>query len=118
MVGFLTGVAVNIVLAQLADLTGSDRARGSIPLTRGIDVILHPGHWNLPSLACGLVALAIMAGLGRTRLSAFSALLALAVPTVIAAARRHHRARGRRRRGHPDRGSRFPACPASTCSST
>ncbi len=84
MVGFLSGIAVNIVLSQLGDLVGAEASRGSIPLTRAIDVLLHPGRWNPPSLACGLVALAVMAGLGRTRLSPVAAVVALAVPTLVA----------------------------------
>ncbi|MGH3667288.1 MAG: SulP family inorganic anion transporter [Acidimicrobiia bacterium] len=38
MIGFLTGVAANIVFGQLPDLTGFD-AEGSTSLTKGIDVI-------------------------------------------------------------------------------
>lgn len=85
MIGFLSGVAVNIVLGQLPDLTGTVDPRGAISLTKGLDVLLHPGHWNLPSLLAGLGALGVMVALARTRLASVSALVALALPTVTCA---------------------------------
>ena len=42
MIGFLTGVAVNIVLGQIPDLTGAP-AEGSFALAKAIDVVTHPG---------------------------------------------------------------------------
>jgi sulfate permease, SulP family len=81
MKGFLTGVAVNIVLGQIPDLTGAD-AKGSIALARAVDVLTHPASIDPASLATGLAAAALMVLLARTRLATVSALLALAIPTV------------------------------------
>jgi SulP family sulfate permease len=85
MVGFLTGVAANIVFGQLADLTGTT-AEGDTALRRGLDVILHPGAIELGSLAVGLVALGIMVGLRRTRFSSWASIVALVVPSALALA--------------------------------
>jgi sulfate permease, SulP family len=84
MIGFLTGVAVNIVCSQLSDLTGAP-AHGDFPLAKAVDVLTHPGKIVPASLLAGLSALAILVVLARTRLSVISALLALVVPTVAVA---------------------------------
>jgi SulP family sulfate permease len=84
MIGFLTGVAVNIVCSQLSDLTGAP-AHGDFPLAKAIDVLTHPGKIVPASLLAGLSALAILVVLARTRFSVISALLALVVPTVVVA---------------------------------
>jgi sulfate permease, SulP family len=82
MIGFLTGIAVNIVCGQISDLTGAP-AQGDFPLAKAVDVLSHPGRINLASLLTGLGALAILAVLARTRLAAVSALIALVIPTVV-----------------------------------
>ena len=82
MIGFLTGIAVNIVLGQIPDLTGAS-AEGSFALAKALDVVLHPGRIDWASLAAGAGALALLALLDRTRLRSISALAALVVPTVI-----------------------------------
>ncbi len=82
MLGFLTGIAVNIVLGQIPDLAGVD-AEGDFSLTKALYVVLHPGEIDLASLLAGAGALAILILLGRTRLGLFSSLIALAVPTVV-----------------------------------
>lgn len=85
MVGFLSGVAVNIVLGQIPDLTGSE-ATGPNAIRRATSVLLHPGQIDVPTLLTGLAAMAIVVLLRPTRLSKVGALLALIVPTAIAAA--------------------------------
>ena len=85
MIGFLTGISVNIVCGQIADLTGTT-AQGAFPLAKAIDVLSHPGSIDLASLLTGLGALAILVVLARTRLAVVSALIALAIPTIIVAA--------------------------------
>src|ERR1035437_8404301 len=82
MIGFLTGISVNIVCGQIADLTGA-KAHGDFPLAKAVDVLSHPGRINLASLLTGLSALAILAVLARTRLAVRSALIALVIPTVV-----------------------------------
>jgi SulP family sulfate permease len=84
MIGFLTGVSVNIVCSQLADLTGAP-AHGAFPLAKAVDVLTHPGTIVPASLLAGLSALAILVVLARTRLSVIGALLALVIPTVVVA---------------------------------
>ena len=84
MMGFLTGVAFNIVFGQLADLTGVD-ASGSYAISRAAYVVLHPSEIVLESLLVGLVAIAILVSLARTGLRMLSALVALAIPTLAVA---------------------------------
>ncbi len=82
MIGFLTGVAINIILGQLRGLTGAT-ASGSYALARAVDLAGHPGRIDVSSLLVGLGALAIMVLLARTRLARFSAVVALVVPTAV-----------------------------------
>jgi SulP family sulfate permease len=82
MIGFLTGISVNIVCGQIADLTGAP-AKGDFPLAKAVDVLTHPARINLASLLAGLGALAILALLARTRLAVVSSLFALVIPTVV-----------------------------------
>ncbi|MFC8732886.1 SulP family inorganic anion transporter [Luteimicrobium sp. NPDC057192] len=82
MLGFLTGLALNIAFGQLDELTGS-QAHGSIALTKAWSVVTNPSAWSWPSLATGVGALAILVGLSRTRLSRVAAVFALVVPTLV-----------------------------------
>ena len=83
MIGFLTGIAVNIVCGQISDLTGAP-AHGSFPLAKAVSVITHPGRIDLASLLTGLAALAILVVLARIpRVATFSTLIALLIPTVV-----------------------------------
>ena len=82
MIGFLTGISVNIVCGQIADLTGAP-AQGDFPLAKAVDVLTHPRGIDLASLLTGLGALAILLVLARTRLAVVSALVALVIPTIV-----------------------------------
>jgi sulfate permease, SulP family len=81
MIGFLTGVSVNIVCGQLADFTGTT-AEGGSSLAKAVWVVTHPGEIQVASLLVGISAMAIIIGLASTRWSTVSALVALVVPTV------------------------------------
>ncbi len=82
MTGFLTGVAANIVLGQLVDLTGSP-SEGSTAIARALNVLSNPSDWFIPTLVLGLAALAIVAWTSPTRFGSYAALLALIVPTLV-----------------------------------
>ena len=58
MIGFLTGVAVNIIFGQIPDLVGVE-AEGQLRGGQGLDVLIHPGASTSPSLLVGLGALVI-----------------------------------------------------------
>jgi sulfate permease, SulP family len=82
MIGFLSGIAVNIACGQIADLTGAP-AHGAFPLAKAVSVLAHPGAIDLASLLTGLSALAILVAMARTPLAAAGALVALVIPTVV-----------------------------------
>jgi SulP family sulfate permease len=85
MLGFLTGVAANIVLSQVGDLTGAE-ANGDVALTRALDVVLHPGRIEPASLMVGAATFGLLLLLTRTRLAAYASVVALAVPSLLALA--------------------------------
>lgn len=82
MIGFLTGVSINIILGQIPDLLGYD-ANGSIKLAKAADTLVHITSINVPSAVTGLSAMALILLLGHTRLASFGALIALILPTVV-----------------------------------
>ncbi|CAM2989486.1 SulP family inorganic anion transporter [Prescottella defluvii] len=82
MTGFLTGIAVNIVLGQVPDLTGAD-ATGSIALTKFVDVVSNPSSIGWQSAVTGATALLLAVVLARTRLALFGSLVALVVPSAV-----------------------------------
>jgi SulP family sulfate permease len=84
MIGFLSGVAVNIIFGQLQDLTGTSPPKG-IALMRALYVIAHPGDIHVASLLAGTAAIVLLVVLGRTRLGPFAAVIALIIPTVVLA---------------------------------
>jgi SulP family sulfate permease len=83
MIGFLTGVAVNIVAGQIPDLAGAE-AEGQFAIAKALNVLVDPASIDPASLAVGLGAIAILLAVGRTRLGSFAAIFALAVPTLAA----------------------------------
>lgn len=82
MLGFLTGVAVNLVLGQLPDLLGATGVKGHIALTKALYLVTHPSLVDARSAVVGIMALVLLVGLGRTRVATFSSLVALVVPTL------------------------------------
>ena len=83
MIGFLTGVAVNIVAGQIPDLTGAE-AEGRFAVGRALDVLLHPSAIDVASLLVGFAAIALLVLLGRTPWGTFGAIVALVIPTAAA----------------------------------
>ncbi len=83
MMGFLSGVAVVLVLDQLAPLVGY-RPAGGNELTRFADLVVHVRLFDPATIGVGVLALALFAGLGRTRLAAMASVIALVVPAVLA----------------------------------
>jgi SulP family sulfate permease len=82
LTGFLSGVAVNIILGQLGDLLGSPQ-KGNPAVVKAWNVITHPNEMSLTAAAVGGSALVLMVLLSRTRIASVASLIALAVPTVV-----------------------------------
>jgi SulP family sulfate permease len=82
LTGFLSGVAVNIILGQLGDLLGSPQ-KGNPAVVKAWNVITHPNEMSLTAAAVGVSALVLMVLLSRTRIASVASLIALAVPTVV-----------------------------------
>jgi sulfate permease, SulP family len=76
MVGFINAVGVNIVLGQLANLTGYS-ADGSNRVVRALNTLVRPDRMNAPTLAVGLATIAMIVLLGRTRLGSMGLVVAV-----------------------------------------
>jgi len=85
MVGFINAVGVNIVLGQLANLTGYDSPRDS-RLTRALDTVLHPGRLDGPSVAIGLGTIVLIVALERTRLGSLGLVVGIVMTSAAASA--------------------------------
>jgi SulP family sulfate permease len=81
--GFLTGVAVNIVLSQLADFTGY-KSEAANKVVRAVDTLLHPGQMQWQVLAIGVLTVALVLLVERTPLTDYAFVVALVVSTAVA----------------------------------
>lgn len=84
MTGFLTGVAVVLVLEQLAPLLGA-HPTGSNEVAQFVDLLSRFKAFDPHTVVVGVLALALAAGLARTRIGTFSSLVALVVPSLLVA---------------------------------
>ena len=84
MVGFISAVGVNFVLGQLANLTGY-KAMGANRVVRALVTLAHP-QLHLQPLAVGLVTIALILLLERTRLGPMGLVLAVIVTSAGTAA--------------------------------
>jgi SulP family sulfate permease len=85
MVGFINAVGVNIVLGQLANLTGY-AAGGSNRVVRAVNTVLSPGQLHWASLGVGLATIALILLLERTRVGTLGLVVAVIVTSGAAAA--------------------------------
>ena len=83
MRGFLTGVAINIVLSQVPDVTGY-QSEASNKVMRLVDVVLHPRGISLPTILVALLTIGIILVAERTRIRSFAFPVALVVSTIVA----------------------------------
>ncbi len=84
MVGFISAVGVNIVLGQLASLTGY-RAAGANRVFRAVNTFLHPSRLHGQTLIVGLVTIGLILLLERTRLGPLGLVVAVIVTSAATA---------------------------------
>ncbi len=82
MTGFLNGVAVLIILGQLGDLTGYQSPFNN-SVARALDLLLRLPRIDLPTTIIGLLTLALIVLLLRTRLGRFAFIIAIGVSTLV-----------------------------------
>lgn len=82
MTGFLTGIGILTILGQVGDITGYYSA-ASNKVIRTIDTITHAGQIHLPTLGVGLLVMAIIFLVDRTKYGRYSYLAALLAATAV-----------------------------------
>jgi sulfate permease, SulP family len=83
MTGFMTGVAVMIIIGQLGDLTGY-YSLYSGKIIQLADLIVNWQSIEWLTLAIGILTILLIYGLGKTRLSKFSLIFALVLASGLA----------------------------------
>jgi SulP family sulfate permease len=82
MVGFITGIAVVVILGQLSDLTGYD-SELSGTVTSALDTLLHPGEWDMATAVTSAVTIILILIFNRIRrLKNFSMAIAMVLGTA------------------------------------
>jgi SulP family sulfate permease len=84
MTGFLTGIGILTILGQVGDITGY-YSGASNKVIRTIDTVTHAGQIHLPTLGIGLLVMAIIYLMERTKYGRYSYLVALLAATALVA---------------------------------
>ena len=84
LVGFMNAVGVNIVLGQLANLTGY-AATGGNRVARSLNTLLSPASLDWRSVGVGLSTVALIVAFERTRLGSMGLVVAVIATSAIAA---------------------------------
>ena len=71
MTGFITGLAILIILGQIGEITGSHSVYQNKVLAAG-DILVHPGSWDIPTLAAGIIMIVLILALYKTPLRKLS----------------------------------------------
>lgn len=83
LVGFMSGIAILIILGQLDHVTGYE-SDFSNKVVAAIDTTLHAGQWNWETVLVALVTIALIVLFGRIRpLARFNMILAIVGASLI-----------------------------------
>ena len=83
MTGFITAVGINIVLGQLDDFTGYE-ADGGGRVARAFDLVFNFWKVDLPSVTVGVVTVALIVILQRTKLGPLGLVVAVFAGSAVA----------------------------------
>ncbi len=83
LVGFVTGVGVNIIAGQVNDFTGYD-AEGSIRIVRVVNVLLRPWDIDPASLAIGVATIVLILAFKRTVIGPLGLVVAVVITSAAA----------------------------------
>lgn len=82
MTGFLTGIGILTILGQVGDITGY-ASGASNRVIRALDTLAHPAEIHLPTLGVGLLVMAVIFLLDRTKYGRYAFLVALLAATAL-----------------------------------
>jgi SulP family sulfate permease len=82
VIGFLTGVSINVILSQLGDFTGY-ASEYSNKVVKAIDTLLHLNQIDPQTTTIGLLTVAVILLVDRTRLRNFSMLFGMLIGSVV-----------------------------------
>ena len=82
LVGFITGIAILIILGQISNLTGYE-SQFSNKVIASIDTLFHPGFWHLPTVLVSLVTLRLIILMARTRMAKFNMIISVSLSRVL-----------------------------------
>lgn len=83
MTGFMTGVAAMIIIGQLGDFTGYYSSYSG-KIVQLADLVVHRQSIIWSTLVIGLLTIALIYGLAKTRISKFSLIFALVISSGLA----------------------------------
>jgi sulfate permease, SulP family len=78
VIGFLTGVSINVILSQLGDFTGYS-SEYTNKVVKAIDTLLHLDQISVQTTAIGVLTVAVILLVDRTRLRTFSMLFGMLI---------------------------------------
>ena len=81
VIGFLTGVSINVILSQLGDFTGYS-SEYTNNAAKAVDTLFHPNQINLQATAIGLLTVFVILLFDRTRLRNFSMLFGMVLGSL------------------------------------
>jgi SulP family sulfate permease len=81
VIGFLTGVSITVILSQIGDFTGYS-SEYSNKVVKAVDTLLHFNQIDFNTLAIGLLTVAVILLVDRTRLRNFSMLFGMVIGTA------------------------------------
>jgi len=81
MVGFLTGISINVILSQLGDFTGYVSTYSN-KVVKAVDLLLHLDQIDVQTTLIGFLAVALILAFDRTRLNKFSMLLGVVLASA------------------------------------
>lgn len=82
MTGFVTGLAILVILGQIGEITGS-HSKYDNKVLAAADILFHPGSWDMPTLATGIIMIVLILVLYKTPLRKLSLVSALVITSIL-----------------------------------
>jgi SulP family sulfate permease len=82
MTGFVTGLAVLVILGQMGKITGYHSEINN-KILAALETLLHPGSWDIPTLVAGITMIILILAFYKTPLKKISLILALVVTSIL-----------------------------------